>query len=405
MARKQRLLVPPRLISAGGDLKKKWCVEYSMRNPRTGTMQRFRNYTVFTGLNTVGERFAAAEKLISELNDQIKSGWSPFDNQPVAQVDYNDEIEYEAVAVNYGRQRKSNRNIRIYLSDFLKLKKAQVNTKSYRTYQSKIRSFCAYLETKNLIDIDIQAISKDMIISFLLHKADSDKLAKISIQKYKQILYTFFEFLRAAGTINVNPVSSIPAVGTVKDCAPYPIPSRQRHILAEAIKTTDRQLWLACCFMYYSALRPGEEIRKLRVGDIAFDSRKIIVKSDTAKCNRTDAVDMPDQLYDELIYQRIDICHPDDYVFGQFGRPGKVCLGANTMRNRFNRIRDNLNLSKTYKFYSWKHTGAESLADHGASTWEIQAHLRHRSIETTERYARKRLGRRNDKFKKDFPDM
>ena len=113
MARKQRLLVPPRLISAGGDLKKKWCVEYSMRNPRTGTMQRFRNYTVFTGLNTVDERFAAAEKLISELNDQIKSGWSPFDNQPVAQVDYNDEIEYEAVAVNYGRQRKSNRNIRM----------------------------------------------------------------------------------------------------------------------------------------------------------------------------------------------------------------------------------------------------------------------------------------------------
>ncbi|KAA6316849.1 Tyrosine recombinase XerC [termite gut metagenome] len=157
--------------------------------------------------------------------------------------------------------------------------------------------------------------------------------------------------------------------------------------------------------MYYSAIRPGEEIRLLKAGDIIFKSKKIIVKSTTAKSNRTDAIDMPSQLYEELIYQRMDICDPDLYVFGKWGRPGNKPTGKNTLRNRFNRIRDSLNLSKSYKFYSWKHSGAEALADKGASTWEIQAHLRHRSIETTERYARKRLGNRNEKIKNNFPDI
>lgn len=404
MARRRAIVILPHLVDAGGDVTKKWWVEYSFRNPKTGVMQRFRNYTLFTNVPTAKSRYNIAAKFVSKLKVKIESGWTPFSDEQTKYI-YEDELTYSAVAQNYGKMRESNRTVRTYLSDFLSRKKAEVNKKSYQTYQSKIRSFCAYLERRSLDLIDVSAINANLITEYLIYKVDTKKLSKVSIGKYQQILYTFFDYLIKQKVLQVNPVENIPFVGVIKDCAPYPFSERDRMVLAERIKEVDRQLWLACCLMYYSAIRPGEEIRLLRVRDISFEGRKIIIKSDTAKSNKTDAVDMPKQLYDELIYQRIDIASADLYVFGKYGRPGEESLGKNTLRNRFNRIRDDLGLSKTYKFYSWKHTGAEALADSGASTWEIQAHLRHRSVETTERYTRKRLGNRNSRIKNEFPDI
>ena len=405
MTRKKAIVILPRLIDSGGDVLKKWWVEYSIRNPKTDEMKRFRDYASFSNVLSAKERYEIAAKVISRLTEKIQSGWTPFNAEHGDLYIYEDEMDYNAIIKNFGKLRQSNRTIRTYLSDFLTRKKAEVNKKSYQTYQSKIRSFCAYLERCKLDQIDISAINSKLITDYLIHKSENENLAKISIAKYQQILYSFFDYLIKLKVLQINPVQNIPLVGKVKDCAPYPISEYNRKLLSNKIQEVDRQLWLACCMMYYSAIRPGEEIRLLKVRDISFTSRKIIIKSDIAKSNRTEAVDMPSQLYDELIFQRIDIASPDLYVFGKYGRPGEEPLGKNTLRNRFNRIRDELGLSKTYKLYSWKHTGAEALADHGASTWEIQAHLRHRSVETTERYARKRLGNRNSRIKNEFPDI
>lgn len=404
MARKKAIVVLPRLVDHGGDLSKKWWVEYSYRNPRTDEMKRFRNYAALSSVPSSQSRYKIAAQIIAELNGKIESGWSPFDDEHDLYI-YEDQLTYSAVAENYGNTRSSNRNIRVYLSDYLSRKKSEVNKKSFQTYQSKIRSFCAYLEQQKLDQIDISGISRKLIIDYLTYKVETKKLSKPSVSKYQQILFSFFDYLIKQNVIKENPVRDIPDMGIIKDCAPYPIAARDRKLLSDEIKKVDRQLWLACCLMYYSAIRPGSEIRLMKVGDISFESRKIIVRSDIAKSNRTDAVDMPGQLYDELIYQHLDIADPDLYIFGPYGRPGTKPIGVNTLRNRFNRIRDGLGLSQTYKLYSWKHSGAEALADDGASTWEIQAHLRHNSVETTERYTRKRLGKRNDRIKNNFPDI
>lgn len=344
MARRRAIVILPHLVDAGGDVTKKWWVEYSFRNPKTGVMQRFRNYTLFTNVPTAKSRYNIAAKFVSKLKIKIESGWTPFSDEQAKYI-YEDELTYSAVAQNYGKMRESNRTVRTYLSDFLSRKKAEVNKKSYQTYQSKIRSFCAYLERRSLDLIDVSAINANLITEYLIYKVDTKKLSKVSIGKYQQILYTFFDYLIKQKVLQVNPVENIPFVGVIKDCAPYPFSERDRMVLAERIKEVDRQLWLACCLMYYSAIRPGEEIRLLRVRDISFEGRKIIIKSDTAKSNKTDAVDMPKQLYDELIYQRIDIASADLYVFGKYGRPGEESLGKNTLRNRFNRIRDDWKIS------------------------------------------------------------
>ena len=66
-------------------------------------------------------------------------------------------------------------------------------------------------------------------------------------------------------------------------------------------------------------------------------------------------------------------------------------MGKNTMRNRFNLYREELGISKDKKFYSWKHSGALSAIENGASIYEVKDQLRHKSIMTTEEYLKKRV--------------
>lgn len=51
MARRKKIVILPHLCDAGGDINKKWWVEYSMRDPRTDEMKRFRNYASFSNIN------------------------------------------------------------------------------------------------------------------------------------------------------------------------------------------------------------------------------------------------------------------------------------------------------------------------------------------------------------------
>lgn len=47
MGRRQMAIVLPHLVDNGGDLSKDWFVEYSVRDPYTGNMKRFREYSGF----------------------------------------------------------------------------------------------------------------------------------------------------------------------------------------------------------------------------------------------------------------------------------------------------------------------------------------------------------------------
>lgn len=41
----------PHLVDAGGDMSKNWFVEYSLRDPYTNEMKRFREYSGFPSWN------------------------------------------------------------------------------------------------------------------------------------------------------------------------------------------------------------------------------------------------------------------------------------------------------------------------------------------------------------------
>jgi len=73
MARRKKEFVIPHLNDCGGDLTKKWYVEYSIRNPKTGKMERVRNYGEINRFSTREARLKSARKIIESCSKAIQS--------------------------------------------------------------------------------------------------------------------------------------------------------------------------------------------------------------------------------------------------------------------------------------------------------------------------------------------
>lgn len=400
MSRKKSMVILPEAKVAKNG---KWYVQYSVRDPQTDEMKRFRIYEGFEQCINERLRIEYAQQLVNEYTEKLQKGWTPY-NQP--KVLYEDLLMYANAASMSSRLRHESPSATTYMSEFLEEKKSEITPKTYQTYVSKLRLFNLYLKDQNKDKEMVQLIDNETIVSFMKHIAEKRNLSRLTMDKYQQILYTFFEYLRTRKkVIKENPVTNIPRVGVLKDEAAVGLPERYRHRLQKDIESEDPQLWLCCLMQYYAAIRPGNEMRFLKVRDINFDAKVITIRNYHAKNGRTETIQMPDALYDWLLKYNIDLEPQEHYVFGKMGIPGTEVLGKNSLRMRFNKFRDRLHLPKDVKLYSWKHSGAQELTNADVNMYEISRHLRHKNITTTEHYTRKRLGPRSSAIKHNFPDI
>ncbi|GHT63028.1 hypothetical protein FACS189451_08930 [Bacteroidia bacterium] len=400
MARKSKEIIWPHLNDCNGDVTRKWYVEFSVRNIQTGEMVRTRIHEGFDKHITAEGKYQYAKKIIREYQSKLKTGWKPFEE---IEIEYKDSLAYHFSSTFSGKIKKLS-PVKCLLSEYLEYKKPSIKKSSYDDYKSKLRQFSLYLENNNLINKNLSLINNKVIINFLRMMAE-DRAVK-TIQKYQQVISDFFKFIKEEKKINIeNPINEdIPRLGKIVDESPDGIPHQIRKQLKNKMETEQPQLWLACCFIYYTAIRPGTELRLMKIKQINFQSKTITVINELAKNSRTETIDIPDKLY-EIITDQYHLYKydPEMFVLGKNGEPGYEHLGKNTMPRRFNLIRNELKLSKSIKYYSWKHSGAQELADSGISTYELQRHMRHRDLATTESYLKKRIGQRSDIIKHNFP--
>ncbi|MCL1822249.1 MAG: phage integrase N-terminal SAM-like domain-containing protein, partial [Prolixibacteraceae bacterium] len=193
MAQK-KLIILPSLYDAAGDILKQWYVIYSVRNPKTDRMERFR---VSTGLNrhkTETARRAAADVLCNDLKQKLLGGWTPFNDDE--KIIYADSLAYENVSRIYGKMRTSNKNINFYASRFLEHIKSSIdNEGTLPTYRSKLRIFCMWIDKKYSSGNDISAINNQVIVEFFNWLIHDQERSQVTFKKYKQILQALFEWL------------------------------------------------------------------------------------------------------------------------------------------------------------------------------------------------------------------
>lgn len=395
-AMRRKIATLPRTVEAkSGD----WYVYFSVLNPITGKMAPQKVYRGFKDCNSSAEKKRWGVKLCAEITEKLKLGWTPFDQDTVI---YSDQIEYQNLAGKFSKLKKSIKNTRYYLSDFLIYKRPLVKDKTYSTYQSKLRIFCTWLDHSGYRDYDVSSISNKIILEFFRFLIVEQKLDRVTIIKYMQMIRDYFSYMKKMNKVSENPVTDIPIPPKTKDNAPRPINPIDLDVLLTKIKAEDPQLFLACMFQYYLAVRPGNELRSLKVRDIDLFNNTVVITDESAKAGRR-TIDLPDPLVDICRELQIEKYNLDFYVFGKSKVPGPERVGNNTLRNRFNIYRTLLKLPQTYKFYSMKHTGGGMLLAAGRTIEELRNHMGHKSIESTDHYVRRHFGNRNEAIIKNFP--
>lgn len=401
--KRQKLFRSPRLHDAGGDLSKPWWVEIGYRDPRDGDMHRKRYQDGFADLKTKKERYKFAEELSNNLSSKLLKGWIPTDDTST-QVVYVDDLEYHQAAQTYGRKRKANKNVRFYASEFVTLQKNTKAKKTYESYRGKLREFVSWLEREKLVDNDLTTFSHTLILQFFDHLIVDRKLAGPTIEKYKITLDRFWEFLIERKIVFESPVGKIELPEGGEDFSAIPFLDEDLIQLLPVLRAEDPQLFLASMLQYFCFIRPGDELLKLKLTQVNFSARTIHIPKHIAKKRVERTIDIPHQMYAIMVEQGIHNFGKDMYLVGPFGRPGTRPIGYNTLRERFNKIRNRLELTDLYKWYSFKHTGAGKLLESGATIVEIMNQLGHTDIASTYRYIRRHFGDRSEHVRTKFPD-
>lgn len=403
--KREKLIILPRLHDYNGDIRKQWFVFFSYRNPASGKMQRFRIYDGFTECRTKKAKQEHGEALVNDLTEKLKTGWNPFKAED-EKVIYTDNLQYAALSRIYSKKRESNKTFSYYANLFLP-DVAGSARKTYLNYVSKYRAFSNWLESKGISGNDITSITQPIMADFFRYLIDDPEmqLARITLKKYEHMLARLFDWMVKNKYIRQSPVFDLPDTRRKNDQAPRPIHEGDIDSLVEEIKK-DRQLWLSVQLEYYCFLRPGLEIRMARVGWFDLASSRIYIPSCVVKTEQEKVVIIPEQFRKYLVKEWKLNNYPADYfLISQNGMPGPVPLGQNNLRNRFNVIRDRLELPTTYKLYSWKHTGNCRAEDAGIPMAARQRQNGHSSMRSTEEYLKKKIGFKSVELQKKFPTL
>jgi integrase len=290
------------------------------------------------------------------------------------------------------------------LPGFLLEKETSTQHKTSRSYEGNAYVFIDWLKEHDLGNIEIRKITENNITDFFYYLGRDKGLDKPTCEKYFLHLRSLFNYAFDRGEIDEIPFGYVVFPRKKKDQGADVIHNSHLKPLLLTIKEKDPQLFLACMIEYYCFIRPGKELRLLKVGDIDCENGLITVQQEHAKNKIRQNVTMPEHLIKICKEYDIDKVNKSLYVFGKKKTFNDKPVSINMLRYRFNIIRDSLKLPKGYKLYSMKHTGASNLHKSGLSMRELMDQLRHTQLEATQHYLKSHCGIVNDRIRNNFPN-
>jgi len=398
---KEKIAILPKLFDYSGDISKKWYVYFSVRDPRTGKMVVKKIYKGMHMHKTKKHRTEAANEIIEKYTEKLRAGFNFLEDE--TQCIYTDSLQYFNTAQIYKQQKKANRSFNYFASQFIDQHSAGLEHSTILTYKSKLRIFNTWLMREGMDDADITSIDNLVILKFFEFLNIEKKSSGVTYKKYKNTLHILFEYILDQKAILYNPLQRIPKCLRVVDEAPKAIhPHHLKEIVA--MLKDKPQLYLFAMFEYYCFLRPGREIRLMKISWIDFGSGIIRIPKSVNKTKIDKNPIIPDEFLRILMEDYKLHTYPKNfYVFGRAGEPGTLHLGKNTMAARFMKIRKKLDLPADYMLYSFKHTGNSMLRRSGANGYERQMQNGHTSLRTTEIYSNDKFGFESEHIRKKFP--
>lgn len=361
-------------------------------------------YKIYSGLDrivSIEQASIVAAPIIKEYTQKLNSGWRPWcDTQT-----YEDLCDYSVINNRIGKLRQDSRQIRKFVSDFIRIKRLEISKKSLESYVSKLRLFCIWIEHSHKYrNLKLEEITPDVIHDFFFYLIDDRKLDTSTIDKYEVNLRQLFKYFVQRNLIHTSPVINIPKPPKMKDMAARPINDNHLATLLKYIENKDPQFFLACMLQFFLCCRPGNELRLLKIEDIDLSNKIVHIREANGKTGAR-TITIPDALARICYNYHLAAYSPEYYIFSSRNIPGALPVGKNYFSRRFRMFRDQLGLPKGYKFYSLKHTAAGKLLESGATIIEVMNHLGHKDFKSTLHYVKRHLGNRSEKISKFYPPV
>lgn len=298
---------------------------------------------------------------------------------------------------------KRHKTYREVLREFLDDRCIALSQGTHGNYISKFKIITRWFEQQGLCDVSLRKITDPIVSKFFVYLALERQLDRPTCEKYFLVIRSFFRFAKAHGYINDIPCNMITFPNKKEDRGAKVILKDDLVRLLELIRIDNPQLFLACMFQYYCFIRPGRELRLLKVGDVDITAGVIRIPAQRAKNRRAEVVTMPHQLIDLCREYGLEGADKNLFVFGKGGRISNRSWGYNTLPYKFDQYRDKLGISKDIKFYSMKHTGVTMLAESGAPIRTIMDQCRHTNLSATQHYLKRHAGLVNERIRDYFP--
>jgi len=357
------------LRDRGGDLSKEWYIEFYAFDDRTKDLkrQRIKIPLMYTS-DAMRRKFAAQE--IADYNQLLRNGFY-FKADPLEEAAA-PVVEHMLIA-SLTKMLESSTHLR---------------KKSIGTYRSAVNKLTVVLER----DIPIAELTSSLIYRIRDRYLLDGNNAVTANKSIGHLGRLFREFTKRHD-INLDPFKGIERLPeTQLSTSNIAFTKEDQEKLEKYMIKNHYPLYLFTRYMYYAFIRP-RELRFLRVKHVQAKNLTITIPGEIAKNRKTETVAIINPLLKLIDLNGFPANH---YLFGAGLKPAKGQCSENSPLYWHTEALEACNLKgRGYTLYSWKHTGAVNAYLSGVGIKQLQAMLRHSTVQMTDIYL-KSLGLRTD---------
>lgn len=376
------------IYDAAGDLKKRWFVFYYYLNPENGRFARFREYASINREKSLKGRKLQASNLQIAINDLLKRGFNPYaDNAQVSEA-----VQYQNA-----------KSLIECLEEVIAVKKSVSRARTWNTYRNILNHFIQWMRQSNYENMPAGIFSKKQAQEFADYLSVQDGIGNRTRNNKVTVLKAIFSLLVEREILAINPWVGIKKlrIDVGRNLA---FSTNQQNLLKNSLKESDPELYLFVQFIYYCFIRP-KELLMLQIRDFDFEAQVIRIPAQVSKNRRSQLVSFPVALIRELACLNISQYPGEWFLFGKMLKPSPVSILRNRVSERHSKFLKQFNLGPDYSLYSWKHTGVVRAFEAGIHIKDLQAQLRHHSLDMVNIYLKSLGLEPSSSLRDNFPEF
>lgn len=339
---------------------KNWFVDFKSYDPAAGCMKR-KKY-MLDSIPKVTDRRKRAAEIIEGLLKQLRAGWSPWvtENNSRSYTLLSDALaKYEASITKYDRY------------------------KTQKCYTSNLNMLRRYINTLVIKPMYVYQYNTVFVTEFLDWLYLDRCVGARTRNNYRGWCSALAAFFIEREYISSNPVEKIKKV-QVQPKKRQALSAPMLRRMREYLYAHDKKFLLACMMEYYLFIRPTE-LCNVRLRDISIKEQSVFVDASVSKNKRDGKVGLNEEIIKLMAELEVFKHDADCYLFGNHLYTSRTKGDSEMFRREWIKMRDALNWSDEFQFYSLKDSGIRDLANkEGIVVARDQA--RHTDVGTTNKY-------------------